>query len=127
MSADVPVTKDPDGQAPIPTAWRAALAGAASAIGRGDYQAVASMAAIRPISVPLAEAIASNIRDYGVSLTDLPEESWLTSVCQWMGGYWDVLVDLFSIEEGASDLVLVVRVYEVGAEYSFEIQAVHVP
>ena len=85
------------------------------------------MAMIRPVSVPVAEAIAVNIRDYGVNLTDLPAESWLTSVSQWMGGYWDVLVDLFSIEEGASDLTLVVRVYEVGTEYSFEIQSVHVP
>lgn len=127
MSADVPVVKDPNGQAPVPTAWRAALAGVANAIGQGDYQALASMAMIRPVSVPVAEAIAVNIRDYGVNLTDLPAESWLTSVSQWMGGYWDVLVDLFSIEEGASDLTLVVRVYEVGTEYSFEIQSVHVP
>lgn len=127
MSIDLPVVKDPNGQVPVPTAWRATLADVANAIGQGDYQAIASMASVRPISAPLAEAIASNIRDYGVNLTDLPAESWLTSVCQWVGGYWDVLVDLFSTEEGASDLALVVRVYEVGAEYSFEVQSVHVP
>jgi hypothetical protein len=60
-------------------------------------------------------------------LTSLPEATWETSACQWTGEYWDVLVDLFTIEEGASDLALAVRVYEDGSGYSFEIQSVHVP
>jgi hypothetical protein len=57
----------------------------------------------------------------------LPEETWKTSACQWMRGYWDVLVDLFTVEEGASDLALAVRVYEEGSAYAFDIQSVHVP
>jgi hypothetical protein len=44
-----------------------------------------------------------------------------------MRGYWDVLVDLFTVEEGASDLVLAVGVYEKGSAYIFEVQSVHVP
>jgi len=44
-----------------------------------------------------------------------------------MKGYWDVMIDLYSIEEGASDLILLVRVYEKGSSYIYEIQSVHVP
>lgn len=50
-----------------------------------------------------------------------------TSVCQWVGGYWDVLIDLYTVEESVSDLALSVRVYETAAGYEFDIQSVHVP
>lgn len=71
--------------------------------------------------------MARNVDAYGARLASLPEEAWNTSVCQWMVGYWDVLVDLFTIDEGLSDLVLAVRVYEDGVGYSFKIQSVYVP
>lgn len=71
--------------------------------------------------------IAANINEYGAHLSKLPAEAWQTSVCQWMRSYWDALVDLFTIEEGASDLVLAVRIYEQDSTYSFEIQSVYVP
>jgi len=127
MSGDVPVLKDPEGQASIPSAWRGTLCLIANAVARGDYQKLAQSAAIRPIGEALIQEISQNVRDYGVQLTDLPEDTWRTSACQWMEIYWDVLVDLFSVEEGASDLALAVRVYEEGAGYSFEVQSVHVP
>lgn len=41
--------------------------------------------------------------------------------------YWDVLVDVFTVEEGRSDLVLFARVFERGDGYRFEIASVHVP
>jgi len=44
-----------------------------------------------------------------------------------MGGYWDALVDLFTEEEGRSDLVLSLHVREGGGEYLFEVMSVHVP
>jgi len=71
--------------------------------------------------------ILNNISKYDGHLISLPEEAWETSICQWMCGYWGVLIDLFTIEEGISDLVLVVRVYENKLSYSFEIMSVHVP
>ncbi len=71
--------------------------------------------------------MADSIADYGAHLVELPEACWASSVCQWMGGYWDVLVDLFTEEEGRSDLVLSLRVREGGGEYLFEVMSVHVP
>jgi hypothetical protein len=44
-----------------------------------------------------------------------------------MDGHWEVMIDLFTVEEGASDLVLALRVYEKGLSYSFDIQLVYVP
>jgi hypothetical protein len=44
-----------------------------------------------------------------------------------MRSYWDVLVDLYTAEEGSSDLVLAVRVFELGADFEFEVESIHVP
>lgn len=80
-----------------------------------------------PISEEDAEAIADNIYDYGAQLISLPDAAWQTSVCQWQDGHWVVLVDLFTEDEGASDLVLHVRVYENGSAFVFEVHLVYVP
>lgn len=79
------------------------------------------------MSPELAAKIERNVKSYGAQLSALPDESWQTSACQWMGSYWDVLVDLFTVEEGAGDLAMAVRVYEEGLRYVFEIQSVYVP
>jgi hypothetical protein len=44
-----------------------------------------------------------------------------------MWSYWDVLVDLYTVEEGSSDLVLAVRVFERGNDFEFEIESIHAP
>lgn len=74
-----------------------------------------------------AYSVKENIESYGASLIDLPDEAWGTSVCQWTGHHWDVMVDLFTQEEGLSDLVMFVRVGDDGGVYSFTIDSVHVP
>jgi len=82
---------------------------------------------VSPIDADLADQIAENLKSYGGRLARLPEETWATSVCQWQIGYWEVLVDLFTEEDGAADLVLSARVQENGARYAFEILLVYVP
>ena len=74
-----------------------------------------------------AQRIARNLESYGAHLKSLPEEAWETSACQWMGDIWDALIDLYTVEEGASDLALSVRVYEMAKGYEFDVQSVHVP
>jgi hypothetical protein len=44
-----------------------------------------------------------------------------------MGEHWDVLIDLYTLREGASDLVLFARGREIDGNYLFEIDSVHVP
>ena len=72
----------------------------------------------------LYQRLRSNIDDLaGGELEDLD-----LSVDGWMmGGYWDVLVDLFTVEEGPSDLVLSLRVYPTEGSYTFRIEWLHVP
>ncbi|QPI53144.1 hypothetical protein IV454_07235 [Massilia antarctica] len=93
----------------------------------GDVDAVRRVEGIRSLSEKDAIRIADNIRRYGAKLVSLPEETWQTSACQWMIGYWDALIDLYTVEEGASDLALAVRVYDEGTAYAFDIVSVHVP
>ncbi|QGT96863.1 hypothetical protein D3795_09725 [Pseudidiomarina andamanensis] len=91
-----------------------------------DYSLVNVDTSIKPISLSDATRIQENIEDYGCEVLSLRDETWITSVCQWMGGYWDVLIDLYTVEEGRSDLALSVRVYEHGSEFEFEVMSVHV-
>jgi hypothetical protein len=122
----VPVIKDELNQQPIPTVWRATLASIVSAIRTGTYGSLRVSGVVRPLPSATAKRIASNIAEYGCTLLDLPEASWETSVCQWMAGYWQVLVDLFTLEEGLSDLALHLKVYESDGNFEYEILSVHV-
>ena len=58
--------------------------------------------------------------------------AWRPVLCeiacaQWMGTHWEVLVDLWTKEEGRSDLVLHVKVVEDGASPRFTVHLVYVP
>jgi len=127
VSETVPVLKDERNQTPVPSAWRQTFHEIAEALKDGDSGTARAIVGVRPVSSKDAVRIAENIKDYGCRLISLPDSTWRTSVCQWMRGYWAVLVDLYTEEEGASDLVLSVDVYEDGSGYAFEIQSVHVP
>ena len=65
--------------------------------------------------------------NYGETLADLPDEAWETSIAQWMGTHWDVLLDLWTVESGRSDMALCARVFEEEDGFRFEIDSVHVP
>jgi hypothetical protein len=127
MSDTVLVSKDEVRQGPVPSLWRSTLSDIVEAFKEGDFGLKRGVLGVRPISTEDARRIALGIKSYGAQLASLPAETWQTSACQWMRGYWDVLVDLFTVEEGASDLALAVRVYEDKSSYAFEIQSVHVP
>ena len=60
-------------------------------------------------------------------LPDNPDETWTTSVAQWTGSHWDVLVDLWTVESGRSDMVLHTCVAESAGGYQFKIHLVYVP
>src|SRR5688572_22629151 len=111
MTEHIPVTKNEDEELPVPTAWRKPLADIVACLASGEFSKLPSVAPVIPLTDQKCLDIESYIRAYGRKLTSLPEESWKTSIYLWMGGYWDVLVDLFTVEEGPSDLVLSLRVY----------------
>lgn len=53
--------------------------------------------------------------------------TWDSSVCMWMENRWDVRIDLWTVGEGRSDLVLNAQVTEVGTDYLVSIYMVYVP
>jgi len=119
--------KDENSPHPIPKAWRPALREVVSAFAAGDYSLKRAILSIAPIRAAIANQIKAYVAHYGEKLTALPDETWRTSVSQWTGTHWDVLVDLWTVESGASDLVLSARVFEVDAGFRIEIDSVHVP
>jgi hypothetical protein len=127
MSETIAIRKDEHDQGPVPSAWRRTLFDIVEAFKDGDFTLARGVAGVRPISAIDAARIADNIHDYGATLTSLPEETWKTSVCQWLGNHWDVMVDLYTVDEGRSDLILHVRVYEEGPAYVFDVHFVYVP
>ena len=99
----------------------------AEAFRQRDFTLERGVDRVAAIEPDTATRIAGNIDAYGATLTSLPDETWDSSVCMWQVDYWEVLVDLFTAEEGRSDLVMFARVYEQQDGYGFEITSVHVP
>jgi len=117
-----------DDEPPVPTAWRPVLTAMVDCLVAGDYTC-AGIDGVEPASETSAEISRSNVEDYDdeVTLVPLPAESWDTSIATWQGGYWEVLVDLFTEQDGRSDLVLHVKVTETADGYSFSPGLVYVP
>lgn len=119
--------KDEGAAHPVANCWRPTLQEIVKSFSQADYRLKAKPMSVEPVSAAVAAQIENFIANYGEMLSELPDETWRSSVSQWMGTYWDVLVDLWTIESGESDMVLNVRVFEVGNVYRFEIVSVHVP
>jgi len=117
------ITKDGENQIAVPQAWRPTLAAIVDALIQGGEPALTQVTLQAPDV--WANALES-IRAYGAHLKRLPDESWNSSVCIWYGDFWNVLVDLYTEEEGRSDLVLQAHVYEVGDGYRYEVVLVYV-
>lgn len=119
--------KDGSNQSAVPHNWRATLVQIVEAFKQGDFTLQKKISRVYPISRNNGVAIAANIEAYGAKLITLPDETWQTSVCQWYGNHWDVLVDLYTTDESPSDLVLHVYVLEEVSDYAFDVHLVYVP
>ena len=126
MSEHVAVVKDEEREWPVPSEWRSRLESIADALKDRNY-GLNGLEDVDPLDGATAAGIAENIEAYGGALTSLPEESWKTSVCQWQLNFWEVLVDLFTEQEGRSDLALNVSVFERGDGFVFKVRFVYVP
>lgn len=118
------IAKDGENEIAVPQAWRPKLAAIVDALIQGGEPLLPQVIRQDPDVWASAQ---DTIRAYGAHLKRLPDESWNSSVCIWYGDFWDVLVDLYTEEEGRSDLVLQVHVYEVGDGYRYEVVLVYVP
>jgi|SRR5215469_4700217 len=126
MTETIPVRKDEECAWPVPSTWRQTLREVVGAINEGNYS-LAGIVRVEQLDETTADAIRNNINAYGGTLRELPQDSWVTSVCQWQLHYWEVLIDLFTVEEGRSDLVLHVNVFEEKQNFKFKVHLVYVP
>jgi hypothetical protein len=126
MTSIIPVEKDEEDERPVPTIWRDSLTAAADALAAGNYT-FTGVPLVQPLDDETAAYVKDNIADYGCTLTPLPGRSWDTSISSWQLDHWDVLVDLFTREEGRSDLVMQVTVVEDGPSFLFNVHLVYVP
>lgn len=124
---EIIVEKNEEEELPIPHLWRPTFKAIVSAFEKKDYSLSSGIQNVNPVSDKTAEQIKEYIEDYGEELIELPEETWNTSVYICYGDYWNVLIDLFTKNEGLSDLVLNAKVRENNSTYVFEINLVYVP
>jgi len=121
---EVTIAKDGENEIAVPQAWRPTFAAIVDALIQGGEPSLPQVTLQAPDVWASAQ---DSIRAYGAHLKRLPDESWNSSVCIWYGDFWNVLVDLYTEEEGGSDLVLQAHVYEVGDGYRYEVVLVYVP
>lgn len=127
MREIIPILKNEEDELPVPTEWRQTLIDIVEAFSHGDFCLNNNVDFVHAISASAAKRISGNIAAYGDELVSLSEETWDTSIYQWMRGYWEILVDLVMLDEGVSDLVMFVKVRENGGTYCFAVEDVHVP
>ena len=120
--------KDASHEVAIPEAWRPTLKAVVDSLVRRDTVIGVGLPSVDPVPAEISQQCIDAIDGYGaVTLVTLPDESWDTSVALWFGDHWRCLVDLWTEEEGRSDLVLDVHVFENGPGYRFHVQLVYVP
>ena len=123
----VPV-KDDLREHSVPDVWQPTLSAIVESLARGDAVMAADLPAVDPVSRDLSDVCQEAVRHYGdVTLIPLPTDSWGTSVYLWHGDRWQCLVDLWTEQEGRSDLVLDVDVFEDGGGYRYAVRLVYVP
>lgn len=124
---EIEIIKDSENERPVPTALRPRFSEIVKAFVKADYLLEKGIAGVSPVAKDTAEQIKAYINDYGEELVELPDATWNSSVCLWMGTHWDVLVDLWTIQEGLSDLVLRAKIFESEEGYLVEVSMVYVP
>jgi hypothetical protein len=120
--------KDTELEVLVPEVWRPTLRAIVDSLVRRDVVLAADLTAVDAVSVAVTQLCLQAVANYGdVTLIPLPEDVWDTSVTRWHGDRWSCLIDLWTEEEGRSDLVLNVDVFENGPAYRFLVHLVYVP
>lgn len=93
----------------------------------GDYRLEHGVAGVEPVSAETAKHLRDYVADFGATLVELPSETWETSVAQWIDPAWEILVDLWTAEDGRSDMVLSGRVVDSDDGARLTIHMIYVP
>lgn len=127
MTDIVDPLKSGDEETPIPTIWRKNISEIVECLKKGNFKLDEGLPGVDPLSDEEAQYNRRSVSSYGDEIDSLPNEAWSTSVCRWMEGHWDIIVDLYTKNEGQSDLALFSKVYESEDGYRFKVISIHVP
>ncbi|HUR23963.1 MAG TPA: hypothetical protein VMZ73_08855 [Acidimicrobiales bacterium] len=115
-----------EGERPVPVSWRPVLSGIVRAFVNHDYGLAGGVESVDPVPETTARQVAAAVENYGATLVELTAGTWQSSITQWTGWHWEVLVDLRTAEEGRSDLSLFVDVRPADSGYRFTVEGVWV-
>ena len=119
--------KDETASHPIASSWRPLLEKVVNSFSKGDYELNCSIEGVEPVAPDIAEHNRKYVAEYGEVLVELPEKTWESSCAQWMETHWDVLIDLYTQNEGLSDLVLTGKMLEINGKPYFTVGLIYVP
>lgn len=133
-SEPVPAASDSEGggplfENPVPERWRPALGEIVHRLALGDYAGLVADGLVSHTDNPIDTSIGRWIEDYPARLVDLPAEAWAYSEHgPWVNvpGSWWVIVDLWTAEEGRSDLSMEATVWDDGTSIVAKVDNVHV-
>jgi hypothetical protein len=114
---------------PIPERWRPALAWVVDRLVAGDYVGLAREGFVPHASGSDDTGIGYWIEQYPATLVSLPEEAWAGAErgrCVDDPDSWWVIVELWTAEEGRSDLSMEAIVREQDGELRISLDNVHV-
>ncbi|MFW1644768.1 DUF7668 domain-containing protein [Acinetobacter guillouiae] len=128
MILEVPVPYDQEFQSPIPTIWRDTIILIVDAFKDKDFARLNTIPNVELIDLEYASELVEYIVDYGAHLISLPKDTWNTSVCLYMEDeFWKAIIDLFTAEEGCSDLILDLHIFKKQNQFEFQINGIYVP
>jgi hypothetical protein len=126
-AAELPEKNETD-ELPVPFVWRPTIKAIVDAFVAGDWALTTAPVNVSRLSPERAAMLRDNVAGYGpVTLIPLSEQTWDSSVAIWMLGKWEVIVDLWTREEGRSDLIVHLFVAEAGDDYDYKVHLVYVP
>ena len=114
---------------PVPSHWRPALAAVVDRLVAKDYSGLAADGFIAYTSDPNDGSIGTWIDDYPATLVPLPDDAWEFAErgrCVDDPSVWWVVLDLWTAEEGRSDLSMEATGREIDGQLHVSITNVHV-
>ena len=94
----------------IPERFRTAAREVVDVLARRDYDDLAARGVLRRGSPDMIRTV---VDDYGATITGLPDEAFEDEeLIDLGGGEWSLAVDVWTEDEGRSDLSIVLRFYE---------------